>query len=72
MSKQNAAWAAAVVAVGAIVWIASGAIWGLIAAAATLLLSEVVQRTMRMRRRAARGDTSSPSVTDAVKSRRKR
>lgn len=72
MSKQNAAWAAAVVVVGAIVWIAAGAVWGLIAAGATLLVSEVVQRTLRMRRRAARGDTSSPSVGDAVKARRKR
>lgn len=72
MSKRNIAWLVAIIAVGVVVWIASGVVWGLLAAAATLGISEVVERQIRKRRRAARGDTSAPSLRDAVTKRRKR
>ncbi|NND74162.1 MAG: hypothetical protein HKN44_04065 [Ilumatobacter sp.] len=54
MSKRNLAWLVAVLAIGAICWIALGPIGGLIAAAATLVVSEVVERRARAQRLAAR------------------
>jgi hypothetical protein len=47
-------WLVVVLAVGALGWIAFGIVVGLIAAAATLVVSEVVERRARARRRAAR------------------
>ena len=52
MSKRNMTWLAVVVAVGALVWIAFGVVLGLLAAAATLVVSEVVERRVRAKRRA--------------------
>ena len=72
MSKRNVAWLVAVVAVGVLVWTVSSIVWGVLAAAATLAASEVVERARRKRRREARGDTSAHSLSDAVKSRRRR
>lgn len=54
MSKRNMTWLVVVLAVGALGWIAFGIVVGLIAAAATLVVSEVVERRARARRRAAR------------------
>lgn len=52
MSKRNLVWLAAILAVGAIVWIAAGIVWGLVAAAVTLAVSEIVERRRRARLRA--------------------
>ncbi len=71
MSKRNLIWLAAVVAVTVIVWVAAGWLWGVLAGAATLVASEVVERTARARRVAASGGVT-PSVRDAIGSRRKR
>ena len=46
-------WLAVIVAVGLIGWLAFGLVVGLIAAATTLVVSEVVERLARARRRAA-------------------
>lgn len=70
MSKRLAVWLIAIVAVGVIVWVAFGLVWGLLAAAATLVASEAVERVRRRRLRAARGETSSPSLRDHLTTRR--
>jgi hypothetical protein len=58
MTKRNMAWLAVVIAVGAVVWVAFGVIPGLLAAGVVLILSEVVERRARAKRRAAqRGDS---------------
>jgi len=72
MSKRNVAWLVVVVAVGVLVWVVSSIVWGVLAAAATLAVSEVAERARRRRRRAARGDTSAHSLSDAMKARRRR
>ncbi len=64
-------WLVAVVVVGVVVALAANVVWGLIAAGATLLASEVVERTRRQRLRAARGAEGS-ALRDAIGSRRKR
>ena len=64
-------WLVAVVVVAVVVAIATNVVWGLIAAGATLLASEVVERTRRQRLRAARGAEGS-ALRDAIGSRRKR
>ena len=64
-------WLVAVVIVGVVVALAANVVWGLIAAGATLLASEVVERTRRQRLRAARGAEGS-ALRDAIGSRRKR
>ncbi|MFW2334098.1 hypothetical protein [Ilumatobacter sp.] len=52
MSRRNAIWLVAIVAVGVVVgWIA-GLVWGLVAGGAVLVVSEVVERVARGRRRA--------------------
>jgi hypothetical protein len=53
MMTRNMVWLAVIVAVGLIGWLAFGLVVGLIAAAATLVVSEVVERWARARRRAA-------------------
>ena len=72
MSKRNLAWLIVIVAVGIVVWVSSGILWGLLASAVTLIGSELIERAARKRRRAARGVTWSPSLSDAVKARRRR
>jgi uncharacterized protein involved in cysteine biosynthesis len=47
-------WLVVVLAVGALCWFAFGVVAGLLAAAATLVVSEVVERRARRQRRAAR------------------
>lgn len=67
------AWLVAIVVVGAVVWIVAGWLWGLLAAVATLVVSEVVERNRRARLRRERGsDTTNVSVRDVVKQRRRR
>jgi hypothetical protein len=51
VSKRNMTWLAVVVAVGALVWLAFGIVLGLLAATATLVVSEVVERRERAKRR---------------------
>ncbi|HUV19390.1 MAG TPA: hypothetical protein VMW33_12985 [Ilumatobacteraceae bacterium] len=46
-------WLAVIVAVGVIGWLVFGPVIGLIAAAVTLVVSEVFERWVRARRRAA-------------------
>jgi hypothetical protein len=53
MMKRNMVWLAVIVAVGLIGWLASGLVVGLVAAGITLVVSEVVERSARARRRAA-------------------
>ena len=72
MSQRNIAWLIAIVVVGVVVGITVGIGWGLGAAAVVLVLSELVERAGRRRRRAARGDAAAPSIGDAIDSRRKR
>lgn len=69
MSKRLAVWLIAIVAVGVIVGVAFGLVWVLLAAA-TLVASEAVERVRRRRLRAARGETSSPSLRDLLTTRR--
>lgn len=71
MSKRNLVWLVAIVVVGAVAWITAGPLWGLVAAVATLLVSEVVERVVRARRRAVRG-LAATSVRDGVEARRRR
>ena len=71
MSKRNVAWLVAVIGVGVLVWITAGLLWGVLAAVVTLIGSELIERARRKRLRAARGVTDRPSLTDAVKARRK-
>jgi uncharacterized membrane protein YoaK (UPF0700 family) len=52
MMTRNIVWLAVIVAVGLIGWLAFGLVVGLIAAAITLVVSEVVERWARARRRA--------------------
>lgn len=56
MSKRNLAWLAAVVTAGAVGWIAFGIIWALVAAGATLVVSEIVERRARAQRRRSEPD----------------
>ncbi len=71
MSKRNVAWLSVTLGVGVLVWITAGFVWGLLAAVATLIASEIFERARRKKRRAARGETGSPSLADALKARRK-
>lgn len=65
-------WLVAIVAVGVVVWILGGWLWGLLAAVATLVVSEVVERSRRSRIRAERGDdAANVSVRDAIVRRRR-
>ena len=52
MSRRNMSWLVVVLAVGALGWFAFGIAAGLLAAAATLVVSEVVERRARRQRRA--------------------
>lgn len=47
-------WLVVVIAVGVIGWLLANIVVGLIAAALTLVISEIVERRARKRRRAAR------------------
>jgi heme exporter protein D len=64
-------WLAAVVVVGVVAAVIAGLVWGLIAAGATLLASEVVERARRQRLRTARGAEGS-ALREAIGSRRRR
>lgn len=71
MTKRNIAWLVAIVAVGVGVTLVAGVVWGLIAAGVVLVVSELVERAVRRKRRAARGASGAPSLGDAINSRRK-
>ncbi len=71
VSKRNMIWLAAVVAVGVVVAVIAGVVWGLIAAAIVLVAGEVVERSRRRRLRSARGAEGS-ALRDAIGSRRRR
>jgi hypothetical protein len=53
MSTRNMIWLAVIVAVGVLGWLVLGVVWGLVAAAVALVVSEVVERRARARRRRA-------------------
>jgi uncharacterized protein involved in cysteine biosynthesis len=57
MMKRNVVWLVVIIAVGLLGWLAFGIIVGLLAAVATLVLSEVIERRARAKRRAARDTT---------------
>jgi NADH:ubiquinone oxidoreductase subunit 3 (subunit A) len=61
MTKRNMAWLAAVLAVGVLGWIAVGIVVGLLAAAAMLVVSEVIERRARTKRRAVARESASSS-----------
>jgi hypothetical protein len=66
-------WVAGVVVVGVAVGVLAGWLWGVLAAVATLVVSEAVERMRRTRIRRERGDGAPKvSVRDAVTSRRRR
>lgn len=71
MNKRNLVWLGAIVVVTVVVWIAAGWLWGILAGVATLVVSEVVERSARAKRLAASG-ADAPSVKNAIGSRRKR
>lgn len=50
VSTRNLYWLVAIVAVGVVVGVAAGWVWGLVGAAVTLVISEVVERAARRRR----------------------
>ncbi len=54
MMKRNVVWLVVIIAVGVVGWLAFGIVVGLLAAVTTLVLSEVVERRARAKRRAAR------------------
>ena len=53
MSKRNIIWLIAIIAVGVIGWLTVGIVFGLVAAAVVLAVSEVIERRARAQRRAA-------------------
>jgi len=53
VSKRNIIWLVAIIAVGVIGWLTVGIVFGLIAAAVVLAVSEVIERRARAQRRAA-------------------
>jgi hypothetical protein len=71
MSKRNLVWLAAIVVVGAVVWLLAGWLWGIITAIVVLVVSEFVERRRRASRRAARGASGS-ALRDTIDTRRKR
>lgn len=73
MNRRNVVWLVAIVAVGVVVTLSFGIVWGLVAAGLTLAASEFVERSLRRRRRLARGDDPNRSaLKGAIASRRKR
>jgi len=54
MMKRNVVWLVVIIAVGVVGWLAFGIVVGLLAALTTLVISEVVERRARAKRRAAR------------------
>lgn len=69
MSTRNLMWLAAIVVVFGVASVFAGVVIGLIAAAATLVVSEVVERRARARRRAAQGAPATRPVGDTLRSR---
>lgn len=53
MMKRNLVWLAVIIAVGVVVYLAAGIVFGLIAAGVTLAISEIVERRARAKRRTA-------------------
>lgn len=72
MSKRNAVWLGAVILVGASLWLAFSIVWGIVGAIGVLVASEIIERSRRRKRRAARGAGTSPSVLDVMKRQRPR
>ncbi len=70
MSKRNLTWLAAIIAVGVLLGVTAGWLWGLLAAGATLLASEVLERAVRRRRVAARGAERVRPVRGALRRKR--
>lgn len=71
MSRRNVVWLVAIVGVGVVVALVAGWLWGVLAAVATLVVSEVVERRRRARLRRERG-TDGPRVRDVIGQRRRR
>ena len=59
MSRRNAIWLVVIVAVGVVVGLIAGLVWGLISGGAVLVLSEVVERIARQRRRSEKNAADS-------------
>ncbi len=59
MSRRNVAWLVVVIGVGVLVWIMAGLVWGLLAAAVTLICSELIERA---RRKSGARHTARPGV----------
>jgi hypothetical protein len=71
MSKRNIAWLVVVVVVAVVGSITLGIGWGLLAGVVVLVISEVVERSARRRRRAARGETEPVSHLSAIAHRKR-
>ncbi len=67
MSKRNLVWLAAIIAVGAVLWVTQGVLWGIVGAIAVLVVSEAIERSRRKRQRAARGAEPAPSIFSVMK-----
>lgn len=66
-------WLAVIVVVGVVLGVVAGWLWGVLAALAALVVSELVERRRRARLRRERGaDTRRAGVRDVVNSRRRR
>ncbi len=66
MTKRNIAWLSAIVVIGAVASLRFGIVVGLVAAAITLVASEIVERVRRRRRRSQRSATSAPNSSPAL------
>ena len=63
-------WLAVIVVVGVAVGVVAGWLWGVLAALAALVVSEIVERSRRARIRRARGEAN-VGVRDAIARRRR-
>lgn len=73
MTRRNVTWLVVIVVVGVAVGALVGWLWGVLAAVATLVVSEVLERTRRARIRRERGaDVPRARVRDVITSRRRR
>jgi hypothetical protein len=72
MSTRNIIWLVIVVAVGIGVGIVAGPWWGVVAAVASLAVSELIERAARAKRNAAAGRDNASPLSGMLASRRKR
>lgn len=72
MSGRNLAWLVGIVVIAAVTGIAFGWIWAIVAGVVVLVVSELVERAARRRRRQASGMEGVPSPLRNVFAKRRR